>query len=239
MASKDTERPASTWSAADSVPERSWRRPSMSPADRMVQQVESIDAWIAARREREQALDVPGLTRDERMDVAREVEVLRRTHDVIKGCCARDLDEDPGPMRWGGLTAVIAHRHEWFANNLALLLGEGGVTVLVCTDNGAEALGAIVAEQPDVVLAGDRLAMMPTHTLLADARLYAPSALLTVQASDQHQADALRIAADVVYLRSHPPSHIAVDLISLPVNAATQPAAAEPATSGRRRDAFA
>lgn len=222
MAASDTVHPADPQAPAACVPGQSRRCATLSPTERIVRQVQAVDAWIAARREREQALDVAGLTRDQRMDVAREVMALRRTHDAIKGRCARRLNAEPGPMLWPGATAVIAHRHEWFVDKLALLLDGHGVTVLARTDNGAEALGAIVAEQPDLVLAGDRLAMLPTRALLAETRLYAPTALLAVQASDQQQADALRAAADIVYLRHHPPGLVADDLVSLRLHAAVE-----------------
>ena len=200
---------------APPVPEQSRRRVAPSPPERIVRQVEAMDAWIAARRAREQALRAQSMTRDERMDAAREVEALRRTHDAIKGRCARGLDAEIGPLRSPGLTAVVAHRHPWFVDKLTLLLGGHSVTVLVSTDNGAEALGAVVAEQPDIVLVGDRLAMMPGRALLAETRLYAPSALLAAHASDPQEADALRAAADSVFLRHHAPAVIAEALVAL------------------------
>ena len=89
------------------------------------------------------------------------------------------------------------------------------MSVLVCTDNGAEALGAIVTEQPDLVLVGDPLAMMSGRTLLAEAALYSPSSLLAAQAPDQDQADALGDAADAVFLRCHPPAVVADSLVQL------------------------
>jgi hypothetical protein len=86
------------------------RRAALWRADRIVRQVLAVDAWIAARREREQALRAPGRSRDERLHADREVDALRRTHDTIKGCCARGLDVEMEPFRRPGLTAVVAHR---------------------------------------------------------------------------------------------------------------------------------
>lgn len=197
------------------VPEQNRRRPALSPADRIVRQARAIDAWVTARREREQALHAPSMSRDERMDVAREVEALRRTHDAIKGRCASGLDAEMDALRSPGVTAVIAHRHAWFVDKLALFLSEHGVTVLVSTDNGAEALGAVVAEQPDIVLVGGRLAMMHGSALLAESRLYAPGALIAAQASDPQEGDTLRAAADSVFLRHHPPAVVADALVAL------------------------
>lgn len=197
------------------VPEQSRRRPALSPADRIVRQARAIDAWLTARREREQALHGRSMTRDERMDAAREVEALRRTHEAIKERCARGLDVDMDALRCPGVTAVIAHRHAWFVDTLTLLLDGHGVTVLVSTDNGAEALGAVVAEQPDIVLVESRLAMMHGPALLAESRLYAPAALLAAQASDPQEGEKLRAAADSVFLRHHPPAAVADALVAL------------------------
>lgn len=197
------------------VPEQSRRRPALSPADRIVRQARAIDAWVTARREREHALHARSMSRDERIDVAREVEALQRTHDAIKGRCASGLDADLDALRSPGVTAVIAHRHTWFVDKLALLLGEHGVNVLISTDNGAEALGAVVAEQPDIVLVGGRLAMMHGRALLAESRHYAPGALLAAQASDPQEGETLRAAADSVFLRHHPPAVVADALVAL------------------------
>lgn len=197
------------------VPEQSIRAAPLSPTDRIVRQVEAVDAWIVARRRQEQALQEPGLSRDQRMDVAREVEVLRRTHDTIKGCSARGLDADIDLMRPPRRTAVIAHRHAWFVDKIAQLLATKGVTVVVRTDNGAEALGAVVAEQPDILLVGDRLAMMTGRVLLIEARLYSPTTLLAAQASERDEAEALRAVAAKVFLRQHPPADVADAVIAL------------------------
>ncbi|MEX2291259.1 MAG: hypothetical protein WD794_13160 [Mycobacteriales bacterium] len=202
---------------------QSQRGATLSPTDRIVRQVLAVDAWIAARRDLERQLRAPGRSRDERMDVERQVEALRRTHDAIKGCCARGLDAEIEPFHQPGPTAVVAHRHPWFAEKLSLNLGVLGVAVLACTDNGPEALGAVLAEQPDVLLAGDRLAMMTGMDFLAECRVYAPETLLAVQASDEQQADAHRALSDTVFLRHVPPAAVAEALVALLQIAAAAP----------------
>ena len=197
------------------VPEQSRRRPVLSSADRIVRQAGAIDAWLAARREREQALHSRSMNRDERMELGREVEALRRTHEAIKERCSLGLNADLDALASPGITAVLAHRHTWFVDKLALFLGGRGVTVLVSTDNGAEALGAVVAEQPDIVLVGGCLAMMHGRALLVECRLYAPGALLAAQAADPQEGETLRAAADSLFLRHHPPAVVADALVAL------------------------
>lgn len=212
--------------------EQGRRRRAGSSAERIVLQARAIDAWVTARREREQALLARSATRDQRLDAARELDALRRTHDAIKKRCARSLDADLDALRATGLTAVVAHRHTWFVDQFSLLLGEHGVTVVVSTDNGAEALGAVVAEQPDIVLVGGRLAMIHGRALLVESRLYAPGALLAAQASDQEEGDLLRAVADDVFLRHHPPAVVAGALAALQLRtAAERSALALPARS--------
>lgn len=207
--------PSPPWAEGHPVPEQRRRRPVLSAANRIVRQAGAIDAWLTARRQREQTLQSSPLNRDERLDAAREIDALRRTHEAIKERCSRDLDADLDALRCLGVTAVVAHRQKWFVDKLALLLGGHGVTVLVGTDNGAEALGAVVAEQPDIVLVGSSLAMMHGWALLAQSRLYAPGALLVAQACDAQEAAQMRAAADSVFLRHHPPAVVAESLAAL------------------------
>lgn len=182
------------------------------PAERVVRQITAIDAWTATRRQREHDLRTASLSRAGRLDADRHIAVLRRTHDAIKGRCAAGLEHDGGPFRTGP-TAVIAHRHVWFAEKVAMELADQGVTVLVTTDNGAEALGVVVAEQPDLLLAGERLAMLTGTHLLADARSFAPQTLRALQPVEDHVAD--RGAADAVYPRHHAPRAVAASLVSM------------------------
>lgn len=196
------------------VPAQTRRRLPAPAADRIVRQVEAIGTWNAARRMRERLLDAAS-GRLDREAASRQGDVLRRTHQAIVERTADELAQRLGPMMLPGLTAVIAHRHPWFAQKVAGLLQGAGVTVAACTDSGADALAAVVVEQPDVLLVGEQLAMMPGDVLLAEARLFAPATLLAVQIGDRQQADAWRTRADAVFLRMHPPEDVAAGLRAL------------------------
>lgn len=128
---------------------------------------------------------------------------------------AGGLGGDLGPVCLSALTAVIAHRHAWFTGKVALVLEARGVTVLACTDNGADALDAVLAEQPDIVLAGDHLAGMNGQVLLDEVRRLAPGTLRTIQAAGPQQADALRVGVDAVFLSYQPPGDVADTLVGL------------------------
>ena len=94
------------------------------------------------------------------------------------------------------------------------------MTVLVSTDNAADALGVVIAEQPDIVLVGDRLAMLPVDVLLTQVRRFAPDALLAVAASDLQRAGAWRAQVDAVFFRHQRPKDVADTLSALCSDAA-------------------
>ena len=52
------------------------------------------------------------------------------------------------------------HRQAWFRGKVASGLQAGGVAVEADLENGADALGAVVAEQPDFLLVEDKLPMV-------------------------------------------------------------------------------
>ena len=193
-----------------------------TPGDRIVRQIEAIDAWNVARRKRESLLEAAGGSRVDWMADRRQADVLRRTHQAIVSSAHGQLAEEVGPLLFPGATAVIAHRHSWFAEKLAGLIAARGVTVLACTDNGAEALGVVVAEQPDVLLAGDRLGMLPGDVLLAETELFSPATFRAVQISEPRQEQSWLAQADAVFLRHHPPAEIEQVLSAFCLDAPTQ-----------------
>lgn len=197
--------------AADAAAPR--RRGPANAADRVIRQVRAIESFTAARRDRERALLTGPLTRDQRMDVDRELDALRRTHDTIRGRCAAGLADGLDPFR-SGTTAVIAHRHAWFSEKVAASLVGCGVTVLLCTDNGAEAIGAVVADQPDLLLVGERLAMRSGPAVLAEAVACAPATLRGLHVGGQERPDLAR-GADAVFPRHYPPGVVADALLAL------------------------
>jgi hypothetical protein len=85
--------------------------------------------------------------------------------------------------------AAIAHSDAWFADELAGALGAACVHVIGRTHSGADALGAIVAEQPDDVVTGDRLLLMSGAELLRETRLFAAGSLRTFHDSSEQQLE--------------------------------------------------
>lgn len=151
----------------------------------LVRQIRAIDAWTATWTQRRQVASTTTSSQEMRLDVSRRLTVLRQVHEAVVDRTTLALAADVAPMPAAGpITAVLVHRHDWVLSWLGGALDECGVAVLACTDNWAEALGVVVAEQPDLLFTGDRLAMLHDNELLAEAALFAPFTLLFAQASD-------------------------------------------------------
>lgn len=187
-----------------------------TPAALLFRQLEAIDAWNTARRQREHMLLTGPTSREGRLDAARRLEVLRHAHNAVLARVESFLDRQPIPLPTKvGLRAVIAHRHGWFIDKLSQELALSGVAVIAATDNGAEALGLTVAEQPDLLVTGDALLMMPAAELLGEASLFAASTLRAAQvARGDGVGRLLDAGAHSAFARQVPPREMARDLVA-------------------------
>lgn len=213
-----SDRSTSTIGATDATSVRPSSRVRAQVTQRQSQllarQIEAIDAWNTARAQREQLLTSHAFSRDEQLDASRRLDVLHRVHEALHGRADLALAAEATPMLVAGpVTAVLAHRHPWTRDRLAEALHDYGVEILICTDNGADALGTVVAEQPDVLFTGERLAMMGGSELLADAALFAPFTLLAVQGANVAAERHLREAeAQLVFSFGQPVTDVALQL---------------------------
>jgi CheY-like chemotaxis protein len=178
----------------------------------VARQVEAIDAWNLAREQREALQNAPqALTREARLDAARRLDVLRRVQQAMLTRTAEFLARQPEPFMWPlPRRAVVAHRQAWFINQLTAALREHAITVVAATDNGADALGFSVAEQPDLLFVEDKLAMLSGLELTAEARIFAAQTLVAAQARDNNDvARMLDAGARHAFARQVPPADIA------------------------------
>ena len=110
------------------------------------QQLLAIDRFNRARQMREQAAAAAARSREMRMDATRSLDVLRREHDAVVRRAHEQLQatgqllHDLAPRR-----AVLAHRDDWFFRKVTEALEGRGVQVVAGTDNGADAVGLVVA----------------------------------------------------------------------------------------------
>jgi CheY-like chemotaxis protein len=180
-------------------------------------QLRAIDMWNRARRMAEDAAAASAKSREMRMDLDRRVEVLRAQHDAIVARTERSLEDSVHVMRrTAPRRAVVAHRNEWFVDRLCGDLSRRGVEVVGRFDNGAEAVGVAVAEQPDLVVVEDRLAMVSGEDVVREVREYVPTALIAAQvAYEDRIAVMLAAGADSAYARRVPPVDISIDLVRM------------------------
>lgn len=184
------------------------------PSALTARQLQAIDAWNASRRIRTHTMRQATRSRADTLEAARRQGILDCAHQAMLTQAGQALTSDPGPMRCKTSTAIIVHRHDWFAQRVRLGLQDRGVSVLACLDNAATGLGVLVAEQPDLLLVGDRLVMMTGRALLAEASLFAPETVLAAQSS-QDSDGLYEAGARHVFPRHETPDSVAAYLDEL------------------------
>ncbi|MCW2608458.1 MAG: DNA-binding response regulator [Frankiales bacterium] len=191
--------------------------PHRTELDLALQQLAAVDRFNADRRQREAALEATAQTRETRLDSARSRDALRRQHAaLVERAHAHLLATGEQLGRQSRRRVVLAHRNAWFLDRVQTVLQDDGLDVVALTDNGADAVGLVVAEQPDLVLLEDALLMVPGEEVVRQARHYAPLALVAVQtASDAAVARLLEAGATAVFTRQVPPRDVAHALLDL------------------------
>ncbi len=151
------------------------------------------------------------------MDAARSLEVLRRQHDAVVARADEQLRASGQLLRSTvERRVVIAHRSDWLVRRLEQTLEDRGVLLVARTDNGADAVGLVVAEQPDLVLLEDTLAMLPGSEVVREVRRFSPDTLVAVQAAHGGRVgELLDAGATTVFTRQVPPHEVIRSVLSL------------------------
>jgi CheY-like chemotaxis protein len=175
--------------------------------DLTAQQLLAITRFNDARRTAELASAAVARSRELRMDVTRSLEVLRREHDAVVGRAHEQLRLSGRLLRGTPeRRVVIAHRNEWFVGKVVVALQDHGFLVVAEVDNGADAVGIAVAEQPDLLVVEDTLAMVPGEQVVRDVRSYCPQTLVAAQvAHGDRVGPLLQAGASAVFTRQVPP----------------------------------
>lgn len=157
------------------------------------------------------------LSREQQLDRARQEDVVRRERQALVAQAHQQLEATGGPLgRLAQRRVVIAHRSGWFASRVTQTLEAEGVRVSGCVENGADAIGAIVAEQPDVALVEDALVMVPGEHVLEAVREFCASTLVVAQVAYGARVGALLDAgAAAVFTYSVPPGVAAQRILEL------------------------
>lgn len=185
--------------------------------DLAAQQLRAIARFNEACRTAEVAAAAISRSREMRMDAARSLEVLRREHDAMVGRAHEQL-RVTGDLLHGTASrrVLLAHRNAWFLGKVARALQVRGLLVVAQVDNGADAVGLAVAEQPDLLLVEDTLAMVPGEQVVREVRRYCPETLVVAQVAHGDRVGLLLDAgAATVYFRTVPPLDVAAGLLEL------------------------
>lgn len=183
-----------------------------SPSELFQHQLDGIDAWNRWRAQ--PAGRAATMTREHRLDVAREDDVIAQTHAALVDRAGLHLLGSGDLLRWPlPVRAVIVLRHEWFRDQVCQALVDIGVDVVARSADGAEALGIVIAEQPDLLLAEDTLPMLEGARLLAQVRRFAPATCSVAQvACDDGIGPMLEAGARAACTRRMPPADVALTL---------------------------
>lgn len=182
-----------------------------------VQRLAAIDQSHTSRKLADAAAEAVAKSREDRRDLTRRREVLRRQHEAMIAQShqqfrataeARSFMAEPRVM--------LAHRSEWFTGKISGLLHEHGVRITATVSNGAEAIGAAIAEQPDLVLVEDSLEMVSGVQVITEVHGFCPDTLITAQVAYSDDVGRLLDAGvDAVFTRKMPPADVARDLLRL------------------------
>ena len=187
-----------------------------SELDVLKAQVQALEAWNFARRMSERAGELESVTREMRLDLARRTEARRREHAALVARADAQLRAS-GDVLASVMAprAVLAHRNAWVRDKVAARLTEQGVVVVGAFEDGADAAGTLVIEQPDLVVVEDRLPTVTGIDVVRRAQTYVPNAFIAAQVMDSADIEAMVAAgADAVFTRRIPPLEMADELLA-------------------------
>jgi len=201
----------------DGLDPRTADLPPRSELDLAAQQLRAVERFHRARHMCEEAVAAAARSRELRMDSARSMEVLRRQHAALVDRAHEQLRATGHLLRTTvERRVVLAHRNEWLAGVVVRALEDRGVHVVARTDNGADAVGLAVAEQPDLVLVEDTLAMLAGVEVVREVRRFCPDTVVAAQvAHGDRVGQLLDAGATTVFTRRSSPQEIAQSLVRL------------------------
>lgn len=208
-----------------------WEPGSGAPASGRTQlelmkaQLAAVDAWNLARRAAEAEAGGGTLSREMRLDLSRRMEARRREHAALVARAEQHLRDSGGALPAAARRrAVLAHRNAWLRDSVATRLVDLGVDVVGAFEDGADAAGTVVVEQPDLVLVEDRLPTVSGLELVQRIRAFSPATVIGVQCLDEGAVPGfVRAGAEPVFTRRVPPADIAEHLVGRLSGSASAP----------------
>lgn len=177
-------------------------------------QLAGLAAWQRDRREREaeHPSAVAAVTREVRLDMRRRMAARRLEQAALVARSEQQMRESRRGL--AATRAVIAHRSDWVRQGVKSALSMRGVQVVASLDNGAEALGVTVLEQPDLLLIDELLPSMTGLELVGEVALFAPRTVMGAQVESPASADRmLQAGVRVAFTRRSTHRQIADELL--------------------------
>ncbi|MCA1711365.1 MAG: hypothetical protein LC789_06900 [Actinobacteria bacterium] len=184
--------------------------------ERLIDQLSGIAGWNQTRREVE-LWATESNSREMRMDRSRRLDVIRRQHRALVEATDRQLRDSGDLLRSSAAPrAVVVHRNDWFKGKVGNDLRASGICIVGELSNGADAIGRVVAEQPDLLLVEDKLPLVGGAEVVRDVRRYAPGTLIVVQVeNDDDIGQFLEAGARAAFSRRVPPADVAARICEL------------------------
>ena len=200
--------------AADGMP-GDWE--SRSDLQLLDDQLHAIEAWHRARRLAAETAELRGMTREMRLDLNRRQQARRREQEALLARAAQQLSLGSELLASSRRPrAVLVHRREWVRNRVAEELEVSGVRVVALLDNGADAVGLTVVEQPDLLLVEDALPMRSGPEVIREISAYSQRTRIAAHVDGDRTAAGVRDAgAEAVLPRLAAPAEIAQGLLAL------------------------
>lgn len=170
-------------------------------------QLAGMAAWQIVARAREIAENTRRENREVRTEARRRLEALRRVNTALLARSEVAVAESMHFLSTTTPRAVVVHRQDWMRKKLSAGLAGHGLAVVAQAEDGADALGISIAEQPDLLVVEDRLPSMRTVEVLRSLQDLAPRTVVAAQV--EHDSDVgamLDAGAAVVFSRRVPPA---------------------------------
>ena len=188
-------------------------RRALSPAEAGAQRADAVARFSAHCEQLLAPAD--GGSREQDLDAARERDVVRAMQGALSDRLA-DASTGDRAVGAGGPTAVVAHRDGWYGGRIAEALAGSGVHVLAVLQDGAQAVGVAVAEQPDLVVVEDRLPTLSGPRAVRAVRRWCEAAKVAAQIDHpDRRGDLLDAGAHAVFTRRDAPPDVAAVLLAL------------------------
>lgn len=185
-------------------------RSRLTQAELTELQLRALDSWNKARRTAESAAESAALTREMRLDLSRRMEARRREHQAVLARAAEQLRCSGSLLGSVQSRAVLAHRNPWLRQKVAARLTAAGLVVVGIFEDGADAVGTVVVEQPELVFVEDRLPTLSGMEVIRRVRSFSPRTVIGAQVLDGDSVQVLVDAgAQAVFTRRVPPDDIA------------------------------